>query len=329
MTKMKFDSNNVSLLQRAINLIGKDSIVVDGSFGPLTGNALKNALVLCGQKYYVPSTDIDIVSCTGVINSYLDDYVKNALPRSIDLSNPFDALVDKYIKQGKKLGVDVSRCQGSINWKLVAKQNPYYSFAITKATDGPRGIDSEFRFNAKEIVSVGYRLGVYSVISPDQPAEQQAKLALKVMEDCDVSPQFFLIDFETSYKHDLVTIANTVHEYESIVNAHFSDSKDPPVVMIYTYPGYIYAFKNLFADDEFALATYSGQPSPARCQIATERTWLYQFSGWNSTTLPWVTDSQRPSDRGMGVRIQVRPRQWIPMDQDVMLSDTLVKNVFD
>jgi GH25 family lysozyme M1 (1,4-beta-N-acetylmuramidase) len=326
---MKFDSTSVTLLQRAINLVGKDSIAVDGSYGPQTEHGLMDALKACGKVFAKPLSNADIVTYTTIINAYLDAFVNNSVPRVFDLKNPFDALIGRYIKEGKKLGIDVSRCQSSINWKLVAKQNPHLSYAITKATDGPRGVDDQFRFNAKEIIDVGYRLGVYSVISPDQPAEQQAKLALKTMDSCGVSPQFFLIDFETTYKHDLVTVANTVHEYESIVNAHYASAKDPPVVLIYTYPGYIYAFKGLFADDEFALATYSGQPSPARCQIATERTWLYQFSGWNSTTLPWTTSGQQIEDRGNGIRIQARPGQWIPIDHDVMLSDMLVKNVFD
>ena len=56
-------------------------------------------------------------------------------------------------------GIDVSKWQGSINWKNVAKTE--FKFAILRASYGTDGVDPFFKTNAENAVKAGIPVGAY------------------------------------------------------------------------------------------------------------------------------------------------------------------------
>ena len=322
----KPSSTLTSEWQHLINQIGITTTGVDGDFGGGTASATLQTFKIdpIFSDCKVPDSDEELQILLDKGHSYLTQFASTLTPRVLDPANPYDRLYSAYSSQGKKLGVDVSRCQGAVNWEFIVKQSPELYFAICKATDGPNGYDSEFLFNIKGIVENGLKLGVYSVIQPNVPAKLQTDALFAYLEKAGgIVPAMFLIDFETAHSSNIDLVAQNVHEYERLVEEYYKAHDKTPVVLIYTYPGYIYEFGKRFDDDNMALATYSGQPTPAKCQITSQRTWLYQFGGWTSTTLPWVSSGPLSSDKTAGIRLQARPHQWIPVDHDVILSPDL------
>lgn len=72
----------------------------------------------------------------------------------------------------KRYGIDVSRYQGKINWKEVAKDKRV-TFVYMKATESTGLVDPTYKRNHREARRAGLPVGVYHFFSPQTPAQQQ------------------------------------------------------------------------------------------------------------------------------------------------------------
>ena len=70
------------------------------------------------------------------------------------------------------VGIDVSRYQGVIDWRRVARDG--HDFAFIKSTEGRELRDPRFTRNWEEARRVGLRRGAYHFFRPEVPAPQQA-----------------------------------------------------------------------------------------------------------------------------------------------------------
>jgi lysozyme len=71
-----------------------------------------------------------------------------------------------------RYGIDVSRYQGDINWKEVAK-DARVTYVYLKATESTGLVDRTYTKNLKEARKVGLPVGVYHFFSPNTPSHQQ------------------------------------------------------------------------------------------------------------------------------------------------------------
>lgn len=75
-------------------------------------------------------------------------------------------------------GIDVSRYQNKIDWKLVSEMrdnNQKISFAIIKATEGCNLVDKHFERNWKGIAEVPLIRGAYHYFKPSKSGREQAE----------------------------------------------------------------------------------------------------------------------------------------------------------
>jgi len=303
-------SDDVKQFQVAWNLSGfGEQIKMDGVIGPVT----KASASIATRKLNVKDSSLtNLYPLIDALKAYRKYEIEKIGARNLDMGNPFDRLVSRFNTEGKPIGVDVSSCQGKVtDFKLMKAENPWLSFGICRATQGSNFTDDSFDSNVDLCNEAGLALGVYSVINPSEDAEAQAKHAISVMKAASANPKLFLVDFETSHGRDLDAITSRVHVFEQAVQAEFPNA----ITLIYTYPGYILEFGSRFSDDDFALATYSGQPTPAKCQITSQRTWMYQFSGWTGPM---------NAKGNFGIRLRTTLGITIPVDHDVALSPELI-----
>lgn len=76
-------------------------------------------------------------------------------------------------------GVDVSRWQGPLDWDVIRKNNPDIDFVFIRTGDGSTA-DKEFSNNWEN--SSGLIRGSYHYLRADRGGEDQAKLALKLID---------------------------------------------------------------------------------------------------------------------------------------------------
>lgn len=101
-------------------------------------------------------------------------------------------------------GIDVSRHQGDIDWRAVARAGT--RFAYIKATDGGDYLDPKFRENWEESRAAGIPRGAYHFIYWCRPAhEQVAWFAANVPAEPDALPPVLDLEWNnhSSCEHDL------------------------------------------------------------------------------------------------------------------------------
>ena len=77
-------------------------------------------------------------------------------------------------------GVDVSRYQGRIDWKVLSSED--ISFAFIKATEGSSHVDECFEYNWEEAGKTGLRIGAYHFFSFESPGDTQADNFIKTVD---------------------------------------------------------------------------------------------------------------------------------------------------
>ena len=93
-------------------------------------------------------------------------------------------------------GIDVSRWQGEINWKMVAAAG--YRFAIVRATIGNYYTDPRFYVNWDGARAAGLLVSAYHVVIPDRPADSQIGRFFDVLGTSKADLPLVL-DFESSH----------------------------------------------------------------------------------------------------------------------------------
>ena len=88
------------------------------------------------------------------------------------LNNPSDK--DFPVK-----GVDVSKYQGDIDWKVLETQN--IRFAFIKATEGSSFVDEKFEYNYKQAQKTELAVGAYHFFSYDSSGKSQAEHFMSVV----------------------------------------------------------------------------------------------------------------------------------------------------
>jgi lysozyme len=83
--------------------------------------------------------------------------------------------------KGKTIhGIDVSKYQGTIDWKEIAKEQ---KFAFIRVSDGIRYPDPKFGINWRRARGKGIRQGVYQFFRPAQSVAEQLDLMFGMLEE--------------------------------------------------------------------------------------------------------------------------------------------------
>lgn len=98
------------------------------------------------------------------------------IPYAIRLKKIYDGEIIANIPDPEKypvMGVDVSRYQGNIDWKVIASQN--VTFAFIKATEGSLHQDANFSINWQNVGETEIYAGAYHFFSFESAGETQAE----------------------------------------------------------------------------------------------------------------------------------------------------------
>jgi lysozyme len=93
---------------------------------------------------------------------------------------------------GWTLGIDVSACQGVIDWAAVRAQG--VRFAFIKATDGTCAVDSKWAVNSSGAQAADMAFGSYHVLEPGTDPTAQAQHYLSIAKGIGALPP--VLDFE-------------------------------------------------------------------------------------------------------------------------------------
>lgn len=121
--------------------------------------------------------------------------VVSELPKSSSSSNnktinylDFDNLYNEYKNSNTKIGIDISRWQGDINFEALSKTNVEFIMIKLGGQDGIDGdyyIDSKFTRNMQNALKYGYDVGVYfySYAYTPEEAIKQAQYVIDNLKD--------------------------------------------------------------------------------------------------------------------------------------------------
>ena len=103
----------------------------------------------------------------------------------------FSTLYDKYKNDNTKIGLDVSKWQGDINFQKVKNAGVEFVFIKLGGTDGIGGdyyLDSKFERNIKGFTEVGIPVGLYFYSYADsiEKAKEDAKWVIEQIKDYDI-----------------------------------------------------------------------------------------------------------------------------------------------
>lgn len=166
-------------------------------------------------------------------------------------------------------GIDVSRHQGIINWKLVhdmAVNGICIDFAFIKATEGSSHIDISYYYNWKKSKEHGIMRGAYHYFKANKDAESQAKHFTNIVKlrSGDLAP---VLDFEEDGNLSDAIILKKLKTWLQTVEAHYH-IKPIIYVNIHYYNRYI---KGNFDDYPIWIAHYyKGKPS-----MGVDSKWLF------------------------------------------------------
>ena len=125
-------------------------------------------------------------------------------------------------------GIDVSRYQGVIDWKAVARSRKI-SYAYMKATEGESLVDRMYRKNIVEARQAGIRVGSYHFYRPNVNWKRQVENMLKTVkpEEQDLVP---IVDIEVRGRVNHEKFIRDLKQFISEVERFYG--KKP---LLYTY----------------------------------------------------------------------------------------------
>lgn len=120
-------------------------------------------------------------------------------------------------------GIDVSRYQKSINWKLVKQmkvENIKLGFSFIKATEGIGFVDDMFRRNWKKCKEAGVVRGAYHYFIPYKSGKAQAE---NFIETVDLLPGDFppVLDVETVTGSNAIELKQNVKEWLQTIETNY------------------------------------------------------------------------------------------------------------
>ena len=141
-------------------------------------------------------------------------------------------------------GIDVSRYQGDIDWKVISEQN--IKFAYIKATEGSSYQDPLFEKNIIESKNNGIANGAYHFLSAESSGKTQAVNFLSTIMPyaIDMPP---VVDFEIDSSIDKVKI---IEELKAFIWEIQSSAGITPIIYT-TYESYIPFLSSDFSDYNF------------------------------------------------------------------------------
>ena len=141
-------------------------------------------------------------------------------------------------------GIDISRYQGDIDWRMVRESGSIndcpISFVIIKATEGADRVDEKFEYNFNQSREHGFMRGVYHFYSTKSSAEKQARHFIShVTLDCGDLPP--VLDVEQKPRTQTEQeFREGVLRWLDIIEKHYGVTP-----IIYTY----YHFKLRYLND--------------------------------------------------------------------------------
>lgn len=157
-------------------------------------------------------------------------------------------------------GIDVSRYQQNINWKLVKEmrvQNISLGFVFIKATEGNNMVDPYFKRNWKKAREAGMIRGAYHFFNPKKDGKQQVKNFQKLvkLESGDLPP---VLDVEKGWKKSKNEIQTKVREWLKAMEEFYGVKP-----IIYTYVSFYERYlKGAFDDYPLWIAHYYQKNQP-------------------------------------------------------------------
>ena len=152
----------------------------------------------------------------------------------------FSTLYDKYKNDNTKIGLDVSKWQGDINFQKVKNAGVEFVFIKLGGTDGIGGdyyFDSKFERNIKGFTEVGIPVGLYFYSYADSPikAKEDAKWVIEQIKDYDIDlPIAFDWENWSKFNRFKMSFKKLTDSAESFINT-LNDAG---------YKGMLYSSKN-------------------------------------------------------------------------------------
>jgi lysozyme len=179
-----------------------------------------------------------------------------------------------YKKYGS-LFIDLSRCQGEIDWVKLKELHPEIQFAVTKCTEGTTYIDPTYLLNTNGALSVSMTCGAYHFFRWTDSVEQQIASFLSNSRNAD----FLALDIEQPYKqpHHSIVFSKTEQFIRGILRA----SNKP--ICIYTGGWYLPQFSAIANECPLWVANYA-VTDPSKLKIASPWT---KASAWQFGNLEY------------------------------------------
>ncbi len=177
-----------------------------------------------------------------------------------------------YKKYGN-LFIDLSRCQGEIDWAKLKEKHPEINFAITKCTEGVNYIDPTYLMNTDGAKSVLMACGAYHFFRWTDDINQQVSSFLGNARNAD----FLALDIEQNYQqqHHSIVFAKT----EKFISQIKKYAEKP--VIIYTGGWYLPNFPAIAEDFPLWIANYAVK-DPSKLKIA--KPWI-KANAWQMGNL--------------------------------------------
>ncbi|OYT11878.1 MAG: hypothetical protein B6I18_02610 [Bacteroidetes bacterium 4572_112] len=175
------------------------------------------------------------------------------------------------VPSGEVYGIDISRYQGVINWKVLSAFEFKYhkiDFMYIKATESTDWVDKRYKLNWKNAHKYGYIRGAYHFFDPDVDSKSQmdnffSKVTLK---KGDLPP---MLDVEKESKITTSEYRKKVMECLQMMEVHYGMRP-----MLYTHQSF---YDSYFAANEFS--GYSLWISRLKQSKPKQKNWvIWQFS---------------------------------------------------
>jgi lysozyme len=138
-------------------------------------------------------------------------------------------MTDLSSLHGLAQGIDVSKAQGTVDWRSVAEAG--YVFTFVKATDGQDYVDPTFTQNWEEARAAGLLRGAYHFFRAEDDPEVQAEWFWKTVGDGSELP--LVVDVEQTMGQSASVVISRLAQF--LDSLEKSARRQP---MIYTAPGF-------------------------------------------------------------------------------------------
>ncbi len=173
-------------------------------------------------------------------------------------------------------GIDVSRYQGDINWRMARRRG--VTFAFIKATEGGDHFDIKFRRNWRNAKKAGVKRGAYHFYYFCTPASTQARYFIsKVPRDADALPP--VLDIEWNHhspsckkRPDRKGVLKRMRIFMKLLEKHYGTK---PIIYT-TVDFYRQNLVGAFEDHYFWLRSVTAHP---REKYGKRKWLLWQYSG--------------------------------------------------